>query len=56
MTLRFLTNNDTSLLESEDSNYINKYKEETEDEDVEHKDIKVMDFDKGLNKDRSNRE
>jgi hypothetical protein len=53
VTSRFLADNDTSLLESEDSNYVNKYKEETEDKGVKHKGVKVVDFDKGSNRDRS---
>jgi hypothetical protein len=56
VTLRFLANNNTSLLELEDSNYINNYKDETEDNSIKYKDIKVMDFNKGINRDRSNKE
>ena len=44
------------LLKLKDNNYIDKYKEETEDEDVKYKGIKVIDFDKGLNRDKSDKE
>jgi hypothetical protein len=56
MTLRFLADNDTLLLKLKDNNYINKYKEETEDKDIKRKGIKVIDFDKGFNKDGSDKE
>jgi hypothetical protein len=44
------------LLKLKDNNYIDKYKEETEDEDVKCKGIKVIDFNKGLNRDKSDKE
>ena len=56
MTLKFLANNDTSLSELKDSNYTNKYKEETEDKDIKYKSIKVINFNKGFNKDKFNKE
>jgi hypothetical protein len=56
MTSRFLADDDTSLSESEDSDYVDEYKEETEDEDVERKGVKVVDFDKGLDGDGSDEE
>jgi hypothetical protein len=56
MTLRFLANNDTSLLELKDSDYVNKYKEETEDKDIKRKGVKVMDFNKGFNGDGLDKE
>lgn len=51
MTLRFLADDDTSLLESEDSDYVDKYEEETEDESV-----RAIDFDKDINRDGSDKE
>jgi len=56
MTSRFLADDDTSLLELEDSDYVDEYEEETEDEDVKRKGVKVVDFDKGLDRDGSNEE
>jgi len=56
MTSRFLADDDTSPSESEDSDYVDEYEEETEDEDVERKGLKVVDFDKGLDGDGSDEE
>jgi hypothetical protein len=53
MTLRFLANNDTSLLELKDSDYVNKYKEETEDKDIKGL---AMDVNKDLGEDEFNKE
>jgi len=44
------------LLKSKDSNYVDKYKEETEDKDIKCKGLKVINFNKGLNKDKSDKE
>jgi hypothetical protein len=48
VTSKFLTDDDTSPSESEDSDYVDEYEEETEDECVERKDVKVVDFDEGI--------
>jgi hypothetical protein len=51
MTLKLLVDNNTSLSELEDNNYIDKYKEETEDKVAKCKDLKIVNFNKSINKD-----
>jgi hypothetical protein len=51
MTLKPLVNKDTSLSELKDSNYIDKYKEETEDKIAKLKDLKIINCNKSINRD-----
>ena len=44
------------LLESENNNYVNKYRKETKDKGIKYKGIKIIDFNKSINKDKSNKE
>ena len=44
------------LLKLKDNNYIDKYKKETKDKDIKYKSIKVINFEKGFNKDKSDKE
>ena len=55
MTLKLLVDDNTSLSESKDNNYVDKYKEETEDEVAKRKDLKIVDFDKSINGDGKKR-
>jgi len=55
MTLKLLVDDNTSLSELKDSNYVDKYKEETEDKVAKRKDLKIVDFDKSINRDGKER-
>ena len=44
------------LLKLKDNNYIDKYKKETKDKDIKYKGIKVINFNKGLNRDGFDKE
>jgi hypothetical protein len=55
VTSRFLANNNTLLLELKDNNYVDKYKEETKDKGIKYKDIKVINFNKSINKNKFNK-
>jgi len=55
VTSKLLVDNDTSLSESEDSDYVDEYKEETEDKVAELKDLKIVDCDESINRDGEER-
>jgi len=44
------------ILKLKDNNYIDKYKKETKDKDIKYKGIKVINFNKGLNRDGFDKE
>ena len=44
------------LLKLKDNNYIDKYKKETKDKDIKYKGIKVINFNKGINRDGFDKE
>jgi hypothetical protein len=50
VTLKLLVDDNTSLLELKDSNYVNKYKKETKDKVVKLKDLKIVNCDKSIDK------
>jgi rRNA biogenesis protein RRP5 len=55
VTSKVLVDDDTSPSESEDSDYVDEYEEETEDEGVEGKDMKIVDFDESIDGDGEER-
>jgi hypothetical protein len=56
VTLRFLADDNTLLSESEDSDYVDEYEEESENEGVEFRAVEVVDCDEGINRDGSEEE
>jgi hypothetical protein len=51
VTLKPLVDKDTLLSELKDNNYVNKYKEETEDKIAKLKDLKIVNCNKSINRD-----